>query len=90
MQYYGLDWMGTVLGLASIYCMGKHDQAAFVLRIAASLFWAAFGIVAHTPAAILANTVAILLCMRGISLPKGKRDSGSCHAVCENCKQGTG
>ena len=86
MQYYGLDWMGTVLGLASISCIGRHDKAAFVLRIGASLFWAAFGVVAHTPAAILANTAAILLCVRGIWLPKRRRDSESCHPVCENCK----
>jgi hypothetical protein len=67
MQYYGLDWMGTVLGLLSIYFMGRREKAAFVLRIAASVFWASFGVVAHTPAAILANVVAILLCLRGVS-----------------------
>ena len=72
MQFYGLDWIGTVLGLASIYCIGRHDKAAFALRIAASLFWGAFGIVAHTPAAIIANTAAILLCVRGLSVPRGK------------------
>ena len=66
MTYYGLDWIGTVLGLASIYYIGRHDRAAFGLRIAASLFWAAFGIVAHTPAAIIANLAAVLLCLRGL------------------------
>jgi len=66
MQYYGLDWMGTVLGLASIYCMGRHDRAAFLLRITASIFWAAFGFVAHTPAGVVANLAAIVLCLRGI------------------------
>ena len=48
--------------------MGRNDRAALVLRIVASLFWAGFGVVAHTPAAIIANLAAILLCMRGISL----------------------
>jgi hypothetical protein len=71
--YYGLDWIGTVLGLASIYCTGRHDRAAFVLRIAASLFWAAFGVVAHTPAAIFANTAAILLCIRGLAFVRDRR-----------------
>jgi hypothetical protein len=73
MNYYGLDWIGTVLGLASIYYTGRHDKAAFVLRIAASLFWAAFGILARTPAAIFANSVAILLCVRGLSYSRDRR-----------------
>ena len=52
--------------------LDRNDRAAFVLRIVASLFWAAFGIVAHTPAAIIANIAAILLCVRGLSVPRGK------------------
>jgi hypothetical protein len=73
-QYYGLDWIGTILGLASIYYIGRNEKAAFVLRILASLFWGAFGIVAHTPAAIIANFAAIVLCVRGLSLPKARRN----------------
>jgi uncharacterized membrane protein YjjP (DUF1212 family) len=72
MHYYGLDWIGTVLGLASVYFIGRHDKAAFVLRIVASLFWAAFGVLAHTPAAIIANIAAILLCVNGIRLKNAK------------------
>ncbi|HLY10655.1 MAG TPA: hypothetical protein VKW04_15235 [Planctomycetota bacterium] len=74
-QYYGLDWMGTALGLASIYFTGRRDRAAFALRIAASLFWAAFGWVAHTPAAIVANLAAIALCARGLWFPRRGRSS---------------
>jgi len=74
MQYYGLDWVGTILGLASIYYIGRNDKLAFVLRILASLFWGAFGVVAHTPAAIIANFAAIVLCVRGLSVPKLRRD----------------
>jgi hypothetical protein len=65
--------MGTLLGLASIYCMGRQDKAAFILRIAASVFWASFGVVAETPAAVLANVAAILLCLRGVSSPPGRK-----------------
>ena len=75
MQYYGLDWIGTVLGLASIYYIGRHDRAAFGLRIAASLFWAGFGIVAHTPAAIIANVAAVLLCLRGLAVARERPPS---------------
>jgi len=78
LQYYGLDWMGTLLGLASIYYIGRRDQTAFVLRIAASLFWGAFGVVAHTPAAIIANLAAILLCLRGLR-PRNGVASGIRH-----------
>jgi len=78
LQYYGLDWMGTLLGLASIYYIGRRDQTAFVLRIAASLFWGAFGVVAHTPAAIIENLAAILLCLRGLR-PRNGVASGIRH-----------
>jgi hypothetical protein len=74
MQYYGLDWMGTILGLASVYYMGRHDRAAMRLRIAASVFWASFGVLAQTPAAVIANLAAILLCLRGIAPPGDRRD----------------
>ena len=71
-QYYGLDWIGTVLGLASIYYIGRRNTAALVLRIAASVFWAGFGIVARTPAGVIANVAAILLCLRGIEAWKSR------------------
>jgi hypothetical protein len=74
-RYYGLDWMGTILGLASIYWMGRRDRAAFILRIAASVFWASFGVVAQTPAAIIANVAAILLCFRGMSCSRKRGSS---------------
>ena len=76
MQYYGLDWIGTILGLASIYYMGRHDRAAFTLRIASAVFWASFGVVAHTPAAIIANIAAILLCLRGFLLRSPNHATG--------------
>lgn len=66
MEYYGLDWAGTVFGLSSIYYMGRNDRAAFFLRILSAIFWASFGVVAKTPAAIIANAAAILLCLRGL------------------------
>ena len=55
--------------------MGRYDKAAFGLRIAASVFWAAFGVVAHTPAAIIANIAAILLSVRGLSFVRHRQTS---------------
>ena len=66
MNYYGLDLMGTVLGLMSIYYLGRKRKIGFVLRIAASLFWVAFGIVAGTTAGIVANVAVILLSLSGL------------------------
>jgi nicotinamide riboside transporter PnuC len=65
-QYYGLDWLGTILGLASIYYLGRHRRIGFVLRILASLFWVAFGVVAGTLAGVIANVAVILLSLNGI------------------------
>ena len=55
MNYYGLDWIGTALGLMSIYYLGRKRKIGFVFRIAASVFWVAFGIVAGTAAGVIAN-----------------------------------
>jgi len=77
-QYYGLDWIGTILGLASIYYIGRRNTLALVLRIAASVFWTAFGVMARTPAGIVANVIAILLCLRGMEVwrLKGRTSAG--------------
>lgn len=66
MTYYGMDWLGTLLGLASIYYLGRRSQAGFILRIAASVFWIAFGFLAETPAGVIANIAAIVLSIRGL------------------------
>jgi hypothetical protein len=66
MKYYGLDWMGTILGLASIHYLGRKNKAGFVLRIVASVFWVAFGILAETAAGIVANVAVILLSCKGL------------------------
>ena len=66
MNYYGLDWAGTALGLLSIYYLGRKRKIGFVLRIAASVFWVAFGILAGTVAGIVANVTVILLSLSGL------------------------
>lgn len=66
MSYYGLDWIGTALGLMSIYYLGRKRKIGFVFRIAASIFWVAFGIIAGTTAGILANLAAIILSLSGL------------------------
>jgi hypothetical protein len=65
-KYYGLDWIGTVLGLASIYYLGRKRRAGFILRIAASVFWIAFGFVARTAAGVIANLAVILLSLHAL------------------------
>ena len=66
MQYYGTDWMGTVLGLASIYYLGQQRRMGFILRILASVFWVFFGVIAGTPAGVIANVAVILLSIKGV------------------------
>jgi nicotinamide riboside transporter PnuC len=66
MKYYGLDWIGTILGLMSIYYLGRKKKIGFVFRIAASAFWLIFGDIAGTIAGIVANVVVILLSLSGL------------------------
>jgi len=66
MKYYGLDWIGTVLGLVSLYSLGRKRKIGFVFRIIASIFWVAFGIVAGTVAGVVANIIVIILSVSGL------------------------
>src|SRR5215510_8282560 len=66
MQYYGVDWIGTVLGLASIYYLGQQRRVGFLLRIMASVCWVLFGVMVGTPAGVLANVAVIILSFKGI------------------------
>jgi len=66
MRYYGIDWIGTVLGLASIYYLGQQRRLGFILRIMASIFWVLFGVMVGTPAGVIANLAIILLSLKGI------------------------
>jgi len=74
MNYYGLDWIGTALGLISIYYLGRKRKIGFVFRIAASVFWVAFGIVAGTAAGVIANVAVIILSVSGLKQWNGASD----------------
>ena len=76
MKFYGLDWIGTILGLASIHCLARKNKTGFILRIVASTFWVAFGILAETPAGIVANVVVIILSYRGLHQWKVSEKTG--------------
>jgi nicotinamide riboside transporter PnuC len=65
-NYYGFDWIGTVFGLASIHYLGQRRRVGFVLRIIASIFWVLFGVVAKTPAGVIANVAVIFLSLKGL------------------------
>lgn len=76
MDYYGLDWVGTALGLASIYYLGRQRRVGFVLRILASIFWILFGLVAGTVAGVIANVAVILLSLKGFrEWTRGSREA---------------
>ena len=66
MNYYGLDWASTILGLLSIYCLGRKQEIGFIFRIVASLFWLTFAILAQTPAGVVANAAVIVLSITGL------------------------
>ena len=76
MKYYGLDWIGTILGLASIHYLARKNKTGFILRIVASAFWLAFGILAETPAGIVANVAVIILSYRGLHFWKVSEKTG--------------
>lgn len=76
MKYFGLDWIGTILGIASIHYLGQKNKVGFILRIIASAFWVAFGILAETPAGIVANVAVIILSFKGLNQWKVSEKTG--------------
>jgi hypothetical protein len=61
MKCYGLDWIGTIPGIASTHDLSRKSRTGFILRILASVFWIAFGIVAETPAGVFVSFASRLI-----------------------------
>jgi Nicotinamide mononucleotide transporter len=74
MRYYGLNGIGTILGLASLYSLARKNKVGLVLRIAASICWVAFGVIAGTIPGVLANIAVIALSLHGMK--RWNRETG--------------
>lgn len=58
-RYYGVDWIGMVCCAISLWYLGKHRKFGFVIGIIGDCAWLVFGVMAHSPANILATAIYI-------------------------------
>jgi hypothetical protein len=65
MQYYGIDWLATICGLAGVYLLGNKNKYGFALFMAASLSWMTFGILTGSIAMIIGSTIFFIMHFRG-------------------------
>ena len=64
-EYYGIDWIAMLSGLASIYLLGSKKKSGFLLGIIAALTWTAVNVIAHIWPGIILNVILIGLYIRG-------------------------
>jgi hypothetical protein len=65
LQYYGVDWLATAGTLVSLWLLGEQRRSGFVIGMAAAAGWFAFGMLASSVAAIIANSLLFALNVRG-------------------------
>lgn len=65
MQYYGIDWLGTVCGLTGVYLLGNKNKYGFALFMIASLSWLVFGALTSSVAMMIGSSIFFLMHLRG-------------------------
>jgi hypothetical protein len=63
-RFKGVDWLGMVFTILSLYYLGKHYKRGFLFSIASSLCWMVFGFLVHSWAAIVSNLIYILFSIK--------------------------
>lgn len=64
-QYYATDWLAMGTTMIWLYMMGNKQRLGFIFSIMASVFWLLFGWLNHSIASVLANSMFIVLNIRG-------------------------
>ena len=64
-KYYGADWLAMITSFLYIYYVGNKKRFGFIFGIIANLSWMAFGIMTASLANLIANTILIILNIRG-------------------------
>ncbi len=66
LQFYGLDWIATICGLAAVYFLGNKNKFGFALFIVSSLCWISFGVITGSLAVIIGSSIFVILHIRGL------------------------
>jgi hypothetical protein len=63
--YYGLDWIAMGFTFFSMYWIGERRRIGFVAGMVGNVFWFGFGLIADSPATLVANLIIFGLNARG-------------------------
>ena len=65
-KYYGTDWAAMCFTFIQLYLLGNGKRIGFVFGIFATLSWTAFGIMAGSIANPIANSIFLVMNIRGL------------------------
>jgi nicotinamide riboside transporter PnuC len=71
-QFYGIDWLASLMAIAMIYSLGNGRRIGFAFGITANLSWLAFAALSHSLPILLSNIVFLALNIRGWRAWQGK------------------
>ena len=64
-QFYGIDWVATVCGLAGVFLLGNKNKYGFLIFMIASASWVSFGFLTGSYAVILGSSTFFVMHFRG-------------------------
>ncbi len=77
MQFYGIDWIATICGLAGVYLIGSRNRFGFLVMMGASASWFSVGVIINSLPLMLGSIVFFCLHVRGwINWRKQNEETG--------------
>ena len=64
-KYKGVDWVGMVFAMLSLFYLGKHRKRGFVLGLLCNVCWMVFGVMTESAGNIVANLAYAVFNVRG-------------------------
>ena len=64
-QFYGIDWLATVLGLSGVYLLGNKNKIGFIIFMGASVSWVTFGAMTGSFPVIIGSSIFFIMHLRG-------------------------
>lgn len=75
LQFYGIDWLATVLGLTGVYLLGNKNKIGFIVFMGASMSWVTFGVLTASIPVVIGSCIFFIMHLRGfISWLRHERD----------------
>ncbi len=65
LQFYGIDWLATILGLTGVYLLGNKNKIGFIIFMLASMSWVTFGVLTGSVPVVIGSTIFFIMHLRG-------------------------